>query len=71
MATRAMLVESSRAEERLRISRDLHDTLGHHLTALSLQLDVAPGSQSGQAEGHIRRGARHRASCSLATFETW
>ena len=27
--------------ERLRISRELHDLLGHHLTALSLNLEVA------------------------------
>ncbi len=53
-ATRALLAESSRVDERLRISRDLHDTLGHHLTALSIQLDVASRLTSGQAEGHVR-----------------
>jgi signal transduction histidine kinase len=53
LATRALLAESSRAEERLRISRDLHDTLGHHLTALSLQLDVASRLSSGKAADHL------------------
>ena len=37
----AELAAMVRARERLRIARDLHDTLGHHLTALNLQLEVA------------------------------
>ena len=41
LATRELLAESARTSERVRISRDLHDALGHHLTALSIQLDVA------------------------------
>ncbi len=41
LATRELLAQSSRQSERLRIARDLHDTLGHHLTALILQLEVA------------------------------
>lgn len=52
-ATRSLLAESSRAEERLRIARDLHDTLGHHLTALSLQLDVASRLAEGPAADHL------------------
>lgn len=40
-ATRELLANSSRLAERERISRDLHDTLGHHLTALSLNLEAA------------------------------
>ena len=55
LATRALLVESSRVAERLRISRDLHDTLGHHLTALSLQLDVASRLTDGKAADHVQR----------------
>ena len=55
LATRALLAESSRNEERLRISRDLHDTLGHHLTALSLQLDVASRLSDGKAAEHVQQ----------------
>jgi signal transduction histidine kinase len=54
-ATRELLAESSRSAERLRISRDLHDTLGHHLTALSLQLDVAAHLADGRAVDHIQQ----------------
>jgi signal transduction histidine kinase len=53
LATRARLAESSRAEERLRIARDLHDALGHHLTALNLQLDVASRLADGKVAAHI------------------
>jgi len=55
LSTRALLAESSRNEERLRISRDLHDTLGHHLTALSLQLDVASRLAGGKAAEHVQQ----------------
>lgn len=41
LATRRLLEESSRNAERLRIARDLHDVVGHHLTALSLHLEAA------------------------------
>lgn len=44
-----LLDMSSRAEERLRIARDLHDLIGHHLTALSLNLEVASHLAEGQA----------------------
>lgn len=40
-ATRQLLAESARASERLRISRDMHDGLGHHLAALNLHLELA------------------------------
>lgn len=40
-ATQALLSEASRQSERTRIARDLHDLLGHHLTALTINLQIA------------------------------
>lgn len=40
-AAGAALAETSRAQERLRIARELHDLVGHQLTALALELEVA------------------------------
>jgi signal transduction histidine kinase len=61
-ATRALLAESSRLAERMRIARDLHDVIGHHLTALSLNLEVASHLTNEAAEAHVRKAqstARH------------
>jgi signal transduction histidine kinase len=48
------LAERSRAEERLRIARELHDALGHHLTAMSLNLEVAAHQTTGAARDNVR-----------------
>ena len=52
-ATRALLAESSRIAERMRIARDLHDLIGHHLTALSLNLEVASHLTNEAAGVHV------------------
>ncbi len=54
-ATRALLAESARVNERTRISRELHDLLGHHLTALSLNLEVASHLSAGKVQEHVRQ----------------
>ncbi|MGH8146378.1 MAG: sensor histidine kinase [Rhodanobacteraceae bacterium] len=55
-ATRALLAESSRISERMRIARELHDLVGHHLTALSLNLEVAGHLVENSAAGeHVTR----------------
>ena len=51
--TRLLLAESTRMTERTRISRELHDLLGHHLTALSLNLEVASHLTEGAPRQHI------------------
>jgi signal transduction histidine kinase len=61
-ATRALLAESTRIAERMRIARELHDLVGHHLTALSLNLEVASHLTNEAAAEHVRKAqatARH------------
>ncbi len=44
ISTRALLSESARAQERLSLSRELHDVCGHKLTALKLTLRGGDGT---------------------------
>lgn len=52
-ATRVLLAESTRMAERMRIARELHDLMGHHLTALSLNLEVTRHLVSAPAAEHV------------------
>ena len=54
-ATQALVSESVRMAERVRISRDLHDVLGHNLTSLAIHLDVASRTAEGQAARHLNQ----------------
>lgn len=47
------LARRSRLAERLRIARDLHDTLGHRLVAMNLQLDLARRVDAARREAHV------------------
>ncbi len=53
-ATQELLSESSRMNERVRIARELHDVIGHNLTALSLNLEVASHVAEGKALTHVK-----------------
>ncbi|GAA1490309.1 sensor histidine kinase [Brachybacterium sacelli] len=50
-----LLEESARTAERLRISRDLHDLIGHQLTVLTLNLEAARHLGAGPGEEHVER----------------
>jgi len=54
-ATQALLAENTRIAERVRIARELHDLVGHHLTALTLNLEVADHLCSGKAQEHVQQ----------------
>lgn len=47
--------EAARSAERLRISRDLHDLIGHRLTVLVLELETARHVDDAAAREHLER----------------
>lgn len=54
VAAQAILADTVRDAERLRISRELHDAWGHELTALGLQLEIASHvTEPGRASDHV------------------
>jgi len=64
-ATQALLADNTRIAERVRIARELHDLVGHHLTALTLNLEVATHLVEGKALEHVQQ-ARSLAKLLLA-----
>jgi signal transduction histidine kinase len=54
VATRHLLADNSRLAERLRISRELHDAVGHHLAGLSVNLELARLHVDGRAAEAVR-----------------
>jgi signal transduction histidine kinase len=58
LATRSLLAESARDQERLRLSRELHDVAGHKLTALKLNLAVAARDPALAGSGVVATSAR-------------
>ncbi|HEY4446016.1 MAG TPA: histidine kinase [Steroidobacteraceae bacterium] len=68
-ATQALMADNARVAERLRISRDLHDILGHCLTTLTIHLDVAGRLTNSQAAEHVQC-ARDVAGALLAEVRT-
>lgn len=57
-AAQHVLAETAASEERLRIARDLHDVVGHNLTSLTIQLDVAHRLANDDASAHIETARR-------------
>lgn len=55
VATQQMLTESSRFAERTQISRELHDTLGHSLAVLNVNLELASHLSQGRAAEVVAR----------------
>lgn len=55
VATQQMLADSSRIAERAQISRELHDTLGHNLTVLAVNLELASHLTEGRAADAVTR----------------
>ena len=48
LATQDLLADSSRLAERAHLSRELHDTLGHHLAVLNVNLEAARHMSTGK-----------------------
>ncbi|MBT1452463.1 sensor histidine kinase [Glaciecola sp. XM2] len=55
ISTQALLNEANKQSERVRIARNIHDLLGHHLTALTINLQVAGIKSEGEVKQNIEQ----------------
>jgi signal transduction histidine kinase len=55
ISTQALLSEATKQNERVRIARNIHDLLGHHLTALTINLQVASIKSEGEVKQSIEQ----------------
>ncbi|MEM7081390.1 MAG: sensor histidine kinase [Pseudomonadota bacterium] len=53
LATQQLLADAAKENERTRIARDLHDQLGHHMTALTINLQVAGRLAEGEVKDKV------------------
>lgn len=54
-STQALLTAATEQAERTRIARNIHDVLGHHLTALTIHLQVASRKANPEARESVER----------------
>lgn len=55
VATRELLAEGGRLSERMHLSREIHDGLGHNLAALGVNLDLASRTAGPEEAGLLRQ----------------
>lgn len=55
LAAQSLLKEATKQSERIRIARDIHDLVGHHLTALTINLQVAMHKSQGEAKEQVEK----------------
>jgi two-component system sensor histidine kinase DesK len=55
LATQSLLTQASQQAERVRIARNIHDLLGHHLTALTINLQVVARITDGEAKQKVEQ----------------
>ncbi|MBW7565257.1 histidine kinase [Chromobacterium subtsugae] len=69
LAARQLLAGAAGNRERVRVARELHDGIGHHLSALNLQLELLLRRGAGEADAPLR-AAQQAARQMLAEVRT-